>query len=92
MRTRRWSIFQQPPVLDARTQNTRLFPAVLFALGMALLWIYIPRLQPVIGSAPVPVEHWFLPSAFGLFVLLLDEARKLLVRGNPGGWLAAAAW
>lgn len=92
MRTRRWSLFQQPPIFNRQTQNLKLFPAILFALGMAMLWLYIPALQPIIGSAPVPVEHWFFPFAFGLFLLLLDEARKFFVRKYPQGWLAKAAW
>ncbi|KAK7754293.1 hypothetical protein SLS62_003586 [Diatrype stigma] len=92
VRTRRWSIFQQPPIFNKQTRNLKLIPAILFALGMAILWTYIPQLQPVIGSAPIPVEYWFFPFAFGLFILLLDEARKFFVRRNPHGWLSKAAW
>lgn len=92
VRTRRWSIFQAPPIFNKATQNLKLFPAILFALAMVFLWTYIPELQPVIGSSPVPVEHWFLPFAFGLFILLVDEVRKFFVRRNPDGWLAKAAW
>lgn len=91
-RTRRLSIFQQPPLFKKETQNWYLFPAILFSLAMAVFWLYIPPLQPIIGTTGVPVEHWFLPFAFGMFQLLLDEARKYCVRRWPGGLLAKMAW
>ena len=91
-RTRRLSIFQHPPLLNKETQNPWLFPAILFALVMAFLWCYIPSLQPVIGTAQVPVEYWFFPFAFGVYIILLDEARRCWVRRWPEGWVAKAAW
>jgi sodium/potassium-transporting ATPase subunit alpha len=91
-RTRRLSIFQHPPLFKKETQNWYLFPAILFALVMAIFWLYIPPLQPVVGTTRVPVEHWFLPFAFGLFILLLDECRKFCVRTWPRGILAKIAW
>jgi len=65
---------------------------MLFALVMAFFWLYIPPLQPVLGTTPVTVEHWFLPMAFGLGLLFLDEARKFCVRGWPKGPVARLAW
>jgi sodium/potassium-transporting ATPase subunit alpha len=91
-RTRRLSIVQHPPLFNKRTQNWYLFPAIIFALAMAILWLYIPDLQPVLGTTGVPVEHWFLPFAFGIFIILLDEARKYCVRTWPQGIIARAAW
>ncbi|KAI6086775.1 Na,H/K antiporter P-type ATPase [Hypoxylon rubiginosum] len=92
VRTRRWSIFQHPPAFNKQTQNLYLLPAVIFAVCMAILWLYIPQLQPVLGTSPVPVEHWFLPFAFGMFILLFDEGRKFLVRRYPNGAVAKLAW
>ncbi|KAL2204669.1 calcium ATPase [Sarocladium strictum] len=91
-RTRRLSIFQQPPLFNKDTQNWYLFPAIIFSLVMAVFWLYIPPLQPILGTTGVPVEHWFLPFAFGIFQLLLDEGRKYCVRRWPGGTLAKMAW
>ncbi|KAM4062702.1 E1-E2 ATPase domain-containing protein [Hirsutella rhossiliensis] len=91
-RTRRLSIFQHPPLFNRETQNLYLFPSILFALGMAVLWLYPPSIQAVIGTAAVPVEHWFLPFAFGLFIIIGDEARRYWVRKYPEGLLARAAW
>jgi sodium/potassium-transporting ATPase subunit alpha len=92
VRTRRWSIFQHPPLFNKKTQNWYLFPAILFALCMAILWLYIPQLGPILGTTPAPVEHWFLPMAFGLGILLMDETRKYIVRGYPNSIIAKMAW
>ncbi|KAI0596143.1 Na,H/K antiporter P-type ATPase [Biscogniauxia sp. FL1348] len=92
VRTRRWSIFQHPPIFNRKTSNLYLFPAILFALCMAILWLYIPELQPVLGTYPAPVEHWFFPFAFGMFILLFDEVRKYMVRKCPKGVVAKFAW
>ncbi|KAB8289830.1 hypothetical protein EYC80_010462 [Monilinia laxa] len=92
LHTCRLSIFQHPPILNATTQNLFIFPAILFALLMAIFWLYIPQLQSVLGTSSVPVEHFFLPAAFGLGIVALDEGRKWGVRRWPGGWLAWGAW
>jgi sodium/potassium-transporting ATPase subunit alpha len=91
-RTRRWSIFQHPPAFNKNSQNLYLFVAILFALAMTFLWNSIPQLQAAVDTADVPVEHYFLPMAFGMFILLLDEARKFLIRRSPDGLIAKAAW
>lgn len=92
VRTRRLSIFQHPPVLNRKTQNYWLFPAILFALVMAIFWLYIPKLQQVLDTTTVPVEYWFLPMAYGLGILLLDEGRKFCVRKWPTGVMGRWAW
>ena len=59
---------------------------------MAIFWTYLPQLQIVLGTSRVPAEHFFLPVAFGLGVLLLDEGRKYTVRRWPIGFTAKFAW
>lgn len=92
VRTRRLSILQQPPLWREATQNVYLFPAIVFALVVAVIFLYIQKLQVVLGTTSVPVEHYFLPMAFGLAILLLDEGRKWCVRTYPKGVLARIAW
>ncbi|CAM1502313.1 Fc.00g042970.m01.CDS01 [Cosmosporella sp. VM-42] len=92
VRTRRLSIFQHPPLFNKQTQNLYLFPAIVFALAMAFFWLYIPEFQNVLGTSQVPVENWFLPMAFGIGILFVDEARKYCVRKWPKGLLARMAW
>ncbi|BCS24978.1 cation-translocating P-type ATPase [Aspergillus puulaauensis] len=92
VRTRRLSIFQQPPILKRETQNLLLFPAMGFALCVVFIFLYIPALHDSIDTTTVPVEHFFLPIAFGLGLLFLDEVRKYSVRRWPKGVLAKIAW
>ncbi|KAK8042148.1 hypothetical protein PG993_006671 [Apiospora rasikravindrae] len=92
IRTRRWSIFQHPPAFNKASQNLALFPAIAFALVMAIFWLYVPVFQEVLGTSKVPAEHYFLPMAFGMFILIMDEGRKYMVRKYPDGILAKAAW
>jgi sodium/potassium-transporting ATPase subunit alpha len=91
-RTRHLSIFQQPPAFNKKTQNLYLFPAILFALVVIFIFCYIPGLDAAINSSPIPVEHFFLPMAFGFALLLADEARKFMVRKYPNGMIAKIAW
>ncbi len=86
IRTRRLSVFQHPPAFNKRTQNLYLFPAILFALCMAIFsGFYTPQLQSTLGTSRIPAEHFFLPAAFGIGILFLDEARKYAVRRWPSG-------
>ncbi|EEU34196.1 uncharacterized protein NECHADRAFT_85426 [Fusarium vanettenii 77-13-4] len=92
VRNRHLSIFQHPPVFNKRTQNLLLFPAILFTLGVAVIWLYIPSLQDVLSTAGVPVEHYFYPAALGFGLFCLDEGRKACVRRWPNSMLARMAW
>ncbi|KAL1888732.1 hypothetical protein Sste5346_009357 [Sporothrix stenoceras] len=92
VRTRRLSLFQHPPAFNKKTQNLLLFPAIVLSLGIAVIWLYIPQLQVVLGTSSVPAEYYFLPMALGLGLLGLDEARKAAVRRYPKGLLAKMAW
>ncbi|KAJ2973346.1 hypothetical protein NQ176_g6662 [Zarea fungicola] len=92
VRCRRLSIFQHPPAFNKATQNLYLFPSILFALSMIFLWCYPAPIQRVIGTAAVQVEYWFLPFTFGIYIILIDEARRFFVRKYPTSLIAKAAW
>ena len=98
VRTRRLSIFQHPPCFGTdkttgtSTSNWALFPAIVFALAVAIFWLYVPKLQQTLDTSSVPAEHFFLPAAFGLGMLVLDEGRKYCVRRWPGGLADRLAW
>jgi sodium/potassium-transporting ATPase subunit alpha len=92
VRTRRLSILQHPPLFKKETSNRSLFPAIIFALVVAIFWLYVPKFQSVLGTTAVPVAHWFLPMGFGMGILLLDEGRKFCVRKWPKGIMAKIAW
>ena len=92
VRTRRLSVFSHPPFGNRATQNLRLFPAIVFAVAVVFIFCYPPSVQAVISTAQVPVQHWFLPVAFGVGILCLDECRKAVVRRYPGSIIARCAW
>ncbi|KAJ5950048.1 hypothetical protein N7454_001632 [Penicillium verhagenii] len=92
VRTRHLSIFQHPPAFNKQTQNLYLFPAIAFALGISVIWLYVPSLQVVLSTSGIPAEYYFLPAALGLGLLCVDEGRKACVRRWPHGFLAKMAW
>ncbi|KAF2007295.1 calcium ATPase [Amniculicola lignicola CBS 123094] len=91
-RTRRLSLFQQPPIFNKETQNLLLFPAMVFAIVIVFIFCYIPSLQKTIDTTQVSLEHWFIPAAYGVGLLILDEGRKYAVRTCPKGFFAHIAW
>ncbi|KAK2733701.1 hypothetical protein FQN57_001981 [Myotisia sp. PD_48] len=91
-RTRRLSLFQQPPLFNKQTQNPLIFVSMIWSLCIVFLFCYTPAIQRSVATTTVPVEHFFLPVAFGIGLLGLDELRKYFVRKNPKGLLARLAW
>ena len=106
LRTRRTSLFTQPPIRFVRgvqgagwraawrvEGNWYLFPAILVALVMVFIFCYIPGLQEVAVSNPIPGEYWGLGLAWGISLLSIEEMRKMLVRrSKAGGLWARIAW
>ena len=88
--------------------NPWIIPAMLASLAFLFFFSYVPFFQNTfltrvghsrlmrweVGSdrQGVPVEHIFLPFCFAIGILILDEARKFLVRRYPTGFLARVAW
>ncbi|KAK0207339.1 hypothetical protein IW262DRAFT_1450882 [Armillaria fumosa] len=90
-RTRRLSLFQQNP-LGSNTRNIFIFPAMAMALTIACFFSYIPWFQQVLLTRGVHVEFFFLPIAYGIVMLFLDEVRKWWNRAHPSSFLARIAW
>lgn len=87
VRTRRLSLINHAP-----WKNPYLLPAIIFSMLIAIFFLYVPKFHSVLGTSIVPVEYWFLPFAFGMGLLLLDETRKFLVRKFPGSVFGKIAW
>lgn len=106
LRTRRMSLFTQPPIRFVKQAEGRgwtgswrvegnwyLFPAILVALVMVFIFCYIPGLQGVAISNPIPGEYWGLGFAWGISLLSIEELRKLMLRrSKAGGFWARIAW
>ncbi|KAJ7211566.1 hypothetical protein GGX14DRAFT_697247 [Mycena pura] len=91
-RTRRLSLFQQNPIGSPATRNFFLFPAMLGALALACFFSYVPVFQNVFLTRGVAAQFFFLPMAYGVVLLFLDEMRKLWNRTHPQSLLARIAW
>ncbi|KAH9965074.1 sodium-potassium ATPase [Russula compacta] len=89
-RTRRSSIFQQPPTWSV---NPATIPAALCALGIGIFFSYVGIFHHnAFQTSDIPVRFFFLPLGFALALVLLDETRKLIVRTYPRGFVAWLAW
>ncbi|GAA95544.1 uncharacterized protein L969DRAFT_92675 [Mixia osmundae IAM 14324] len=91
-RTRRLSIFQQDPIFNPKTRNWYLFPAMAIALALACFFSYLKPLNQPLETYAVPAQYVFLPMAYALGFIVLDETRKLIVREYPNSLLAWLAW
>lgn len=91
-RTRYLSVFQHPPIFNKNTSNKLQIVAIVFALGVIFFFNYIPWFQQILLTATIPVEYFFLPVAFGAFLLCFDELRKLIVRTYPKSIIGRLAW
>ena len=90
-RTRKLSILQQNPFAGVG-RNLAIFPAMAISLVIASFFSYVPFFNKAFLTRGVDVEYWFLPVAFGLGLLLLDESRKALNRAYPKSPLAWLSW
>ncbi|KAJ1915893.1 hypothetical protein H4219_004080 [Mycoemilia scoparia] len=90
-RTRRVSIFHQNPLFGP-SKNLRLFIGIAVSLGIAVIIVYVPFINNIFHTRPVPAMFWFIPLGFAFGILILDELRKLAVRTKPNSIIAKAAW
>ncbi|KAI0762858.1 sodium-potassium ATPase [Fomes fomentarius] len=86
-RGRKLSIVQHSPL-----SNPSVFVAAAMALSIGIFFHYVPWFQKLFQTRPVPVEFFFIPITFGLALVLLDEARKVIVRQYPQSVVAKLAW
>jgi sodium/potassium-transporting ATPase subunit alpha len=90
-RTRRLSIIQANP-LWGPNQNLYLFGAMLISLCIALIILYVPVFNSVLGTSPIPVAFWFIPFGWAAFIMVMDESRKLFARKFPNSIFGKLAW
>ncbi|TPX69591.1 hypothetical protein SpCBS45565_g02316 [Spizellomyces sp. 'palustris'] len=91
VRNRSVSILQSNPFYGPR-RNLRLFAGMAVSICIAIIALYVPFIQNLFGTAPIPTKFWFIPLSFAAGVLIVDEIRKALVRVFPKSILAKLAW
>jgi magnesium-transporting ATPase (P-type) len=77
------SMFIFSIVLTLQVGNLYLFPAIGISLLIAVLIVYLPILQWLFNTRPVPWLFWIMPIGWGLLYFVLDELRKVIVRAIP---------
>ncbi|KAH6562071.1 hypothetical protein BASA50_004195 [Batrachochytrium salamandrivorans] len=91
VRCRKVSIFQSNPFWGP-SRNPVLIYSIIATYSIAIINFYGPGIQTIFGTAVIPVKYWFLPLAFGVGILAMDEIRKLIVRSYPKSFIARIAW
>ena len=82
VRNRRVSILSSNPLWGPR--RNLIIPVGMVATALiAVINCYGPGLNRVFGTAAIPGMFWGLPFSFALGVLIMDEARKAIVRNYP---------
>ncbi|PSC70763.1 sodium potassium-transporting ATPase subunit alpha-1 [Micractinium conductrix] len=80
-KTRQESIFNQG------MRNKVLNWSLLFETFVASMVVYLPPLNTVFNTRPVPVIYICAGLPMFIFIFLYDELRKLRMRQNPRGWV-----
>ena len=91
IRNKRLSILQADPIRKKR-RNPWLLLGAMVSLSIAIFVTEEKGIQTIFGTASVPIEFWFLPLPLAVGILVMDEMRKVGVRGWPRGVLARIAW
>ncbi|KAJ2063649.1 hypothetical protein GGI17_001585 [Coemansia sp. S146] len=90
-RTRTLSIVQQNPLWGPKC-NPLLLVAIPISVAVALFVNEIPWFNEIFLTGRIPVEFFFLPIPFAVFLVAAEEARKYVVRRYPTSIVATLAW
>lgn len=80
-KTRRNSVFQQG------MRNNILNFALVFETCLAAFLSYTPGMDKGLRMYPLKINWWFPALPFSFLIFVYDEARKFILRRNPGGWV-----
>ena len=78
-RTHKVSLFRSFPVLKAH-RNLWIFLAQITSVILLIVIIYVPFINNIFGTRPIPAEFYFIPLAFCVVFIAIDEVRKLFFR------------
>lgn len=90
-RTRYVSLAQHNP-LWGPTRNLKLPLAIVMSTVVVVVVTQVPWFNEVFLTRPVPAKYVMPALGFGSGILILDEARKFIVKKYPNGCLAKIAW
>ena len=68
-------------------KNHALNFGLLFETLLAAFLSYTPGMSVVLKLYPIKLSWWFPAMPFSLLIFIYDEARRFIIRRNPGGWV-----
>lgn len=80
-KTRRNSIIHQG------MSNMAMNFGLVFETCLAMFLCYCPGMGVLLKLYPIKVSWWFPAMPFSLLIFMYDEARRFILRRNPGGWI-----
>jgi len=80
-RTNFRSFFQRLPFVKIY-RNLWLFGGAFVSVILLILIIFLPFINSLFNTRPIPSQFFFIPLAFAAIIFSIDELRKLLVRKN----------
>ena len=66
-------------------KNRLVWVGIATELALIVLLLYVPALQRLFGTAPLPLPNWLFLFAWTPILLIADEGRKALVRRRSHG-------
>lgn len=60
--------------------NSMIFIGIIFEIILLLCMCYVPWLQQVFGTAPLPGQDWLILICIPVVLIAIDEIRKLCLR------------
>jgi sodium/potassium-transporting ATPase subunit alpha len=88
-RTNLKSLFQSPPFAK-RSRNLWIFAAEIVSMSFTLIIVFLPPVNQLFNTRTIPAQFFFIPLAIALFMITLDELRKLGVRKKIGLFVKSA--
>ncbi|MFP4486253.1 MAG: cation-translocating P-type ATPase, partial [Campylobacterales bacterium] len=65
--------------------NKLLLGAIIIAQGVHILSMHIPTMQNILGTSPVPIQHWMMLLVVALSLVLLMEFDKYIANRRKFG-------
>lgn len=67
-------------IFKHRFSNAVTYYAIALSLALAVLFVYVPGVNDIMGASPVGVEGWIPPLGVGLLIFLFSEWRQAFLR------------
>jgi len=85
-RTSDRSVLQQNPFWGEGTRNLMIPISNCCAISIAIFVLYLPAINNVLNTRPIPGEFYGISFAWAFCILLLDETRKLIQKNKTGSY------